>query len=498
MRIVVIGAGISGIAAAKTLKKFGHEPVLFERTGSIGGVWAVAYPNVRLQNIGDHYRFTDYDWPFKHEQHPTATDVMRYIRASVDHYGLDVRLNHNVTALNEVPDGWSVEYETPEGQRSEHFDYAIVAAGHYTHEKPDIPLPGKEQFKGRIITERDVRDLSVFDNKRVVVMGFGKSAVDMAVFAADRASQVHHVFREPRWLMPRMMMGRHIAHVSASRMSTLYNSSWVHPGKFAQAIHKKPSTADGYAALVGFFVRLQTGLSWPRFSAKARGRMKRVQAKELVNTQLRGTLAPDTYYPAIASGRIEPHKGSITGFTENAVLLSDGSQIPADVVVLAIGFKTPELPFLPERIRQDIAASDDGVQLYRHVIHPHVKNLAFAGFNHNPFHIPGVEVAMTWIGAMLDGDIVLPSSEEMEASTIKVRDWKRKHTIFEPTRAYWVSNRFHQYLDVLLMEMGVKPNRKRNPLSEYFDAYKPEDYAGVFAEYKKARNGPRPVLPFDT
>ena len=60
MRIAVIGAGISGIAAAKTLMKFGHQPVLFERSAEIGGVWALAYPQVRLQNIGDHYRFTDF------------------------------------------------------------------------------------------------------------------------------------------------------------------------------------------------------------------------------------------------------------------------------------------------------------------------------------------------------------------------------------------------------------------------------------------------------
>ena len=149
-------------------------------------------------------------------------------------------------------------------------------------------------------------------------------------------------------------------------------------------------------------------------------------------------------------------------------------------------------------VRDDIATHSDGVQLYRHMLHPRVERLAFAGFNHNPFHIPGVEVAMTWLGAMLEGSIVLPSADEMEKSTHKVRDWKRANTIFEPTRSYWVSNRFHQYLDVLLMEMGVKPTRKSNPLSEFFGAYAPEDYAGVFDEYRKAKGAPRPVLPFDT
>lgn len=498
MHIAIIGAGISGIAAAKTLNKFGHTTVLFERSSTIGGVWALAYPDVRLQNIGDHYHLTDYDWPFPHELHPTASEVMRYIHAAASHFKLDVRLNHNVTKLDEVPGGWSVDLETPEGTRNERFDYVVVAAGHYTHAKPEITLPGRELFKGKILTERDITDLSIFDGKRVAVIGFGKSAIDMAVFAIDRASEVHHVFRQPRWLLPRKMMGRHIAYVSSARMSTVYNSSWVHPGTFEQLIHRDNKTADGYAATVGWMVKMQTGMGRPQRDAKAKARLALVTPKEAVNQQMRGTLAPEAYYPAVASGKIEPHKASAVGFTAEALKLSDGSEITVDVVVLATGYPTPELPFLPARIRADIAASDDGVQLYRHMLHPQVERLAFAGFNHNTFHIPGVEVSMTWLGALLAGDIVLPTPDEMEVSTRKVRDWKRANTIFEPTRAYWVSNRFHQYLDVLLMELGVKPTRKSNPLSEFFAAYKPADYAGVFDEYRKARGVPRKVLPFDT
>ncbi|MDO8358734.1 MAG: NAD(P)-binding domain-containing protein [Devosia sp.] len=499
MKIAVIGSGVSGIAAAKTLMKFGHEVVLFERSELAGGVWALTYPDVRLQNIGDHYRFTDFDWPFPHDQHPTADQVMRYIRAAIEHYRLDIRFRHNVTGLHETADGWMVDLETPEGKRSEAFGYVVAAAGHYTHEKTDIALPGRDSFKGQVITERDIRDLGVFDGKRVAVVGFGKSAIDMTVFAVGRATEVHHVFREPRWLMPKKMLGRHIAYVSTARMSTMYNASWVHPGKFEAMMHRRsPSTAKGYAATVGFLVRMQTGISALRFDRKARARMKLVNPKESVSMQLRGTLAPDTYYASVASGRIEPHHASAAGFSADALLLSDGTSVAADVVVIAIGFETPKLPFLPEAIRADIAANSDGVQLYRHVLHPHVPRLAFAGFAHNPFHIPGTEVSMVWLGAVLAGDIVLPSPEAMEASTVKVRDWKRANTLFEPTRAYWVSNRFHQYLDVLLMELGVKPNRKSNPLSEFFAAYAPEDYAGVFDEYRQKRGTPRPALPFDT
>ncbi|MEO6015471.1 MAG: NAD(P)/FAD-dependent oxidoreductase [Devosia sp.] len=500
MRIAIIGSGVSGIAAAKTLKRFGHEIVLFERSKSIGGVWALAYPNVRLQNIADHYRFTDFDWPFKRDQHATATDVLAYLNAAIAHFALDVRLEHKVTMLNETADGWRVDLETPDGTRSEEFGYVIVAAGHYTHEKAELTLPGREAFTGTVMTERDLRDPSIFKDKRVAVVGLGKSAVDMAIFAKrGGARQVHQVFREARWLMPNKILGQDIALMSASRMSTMFEPAWVYPGTMTRLLHKySPLGVKINSWITDFLVRRQEGLNKRQPDAAADARLKLINPRYPISRQLRGTLAPDGFFDAITDGSIEPHLASATGFSDKALLLSDGSSIEADLVMLAVGFKTPDLPFLPASIRAAMAENPDGTQLYRHVIHPRMQRLAFAGFNHNPFHIPGVETASIWLGAMIAGDIVLPSADEMEASTHRVRDWKRKYTIFEPTRAYWVSNRFHNYLDTLLMELGVKPGRKSNPIAEFFAPYEPTDYAGVFDEYQRAKGKPRRVLPLDT
>jgi cation diffusion facilitator CzcD-associated flavoprotein CzcO len=63
MRVAVIGAGISGIAAAHVLQKNGHEAIVFEKSSEIGGVWAHAYPEVSLQNTGLQYRLSDSPWP---------------------------------------------------------------------------------------------------------------------------------------------------------------------------------------------------------------------------------------------------------------------------------------------------------------------------------------------------------------------------------------------------------------------------------------------------
>jgi cation diffusion facilitator CzcD-associated flavoprotein CzcO len=499
MRVAVVGCGVSGIAAAKVLKRLGHDVVLFERSSRIGGVWAVAYPNVRLQNTADHYRFTDYDWPFARDQHAKATDVLAYLDAAIAHFGLSVRTSHNVVALHELPEGWRVDLETADGARSEEFDWVVVAAGHYTHEKPTIPLPGRDKFRGVVMTERDLRDAAIFDGKRVAVVGLGKSAVDMATFAKGRAKEVHQVFRAARWLMPGKLLGQDIALMTASRLSTMFEPAWVYPTRLVRFLHKwSPLGVRINGWITDWLVRREEGLTRRYADKAAAARMALMNPQYPVSAQLRGTLAPDGFFDAIADGSITPHLASATGFTEDALLLDDGTSIRADIVILAIGFKTPDLPFLPPDVRAAMAENPDGTQLYRHVLHPRLKRLGFAGFNHNPFHIPGVEIGTTWMAAVMAGDIILPTPDEMEASTHRVRDWKRQHTIFEPTRAYWVSNRFHNYLDTLLMELGVRPWRKRNPFAEIFAAYDPTDYAGVIEEYERARGKPRHTLPLDT
>src|ERR1700712_4895129 len=203
MRIPVIGSGVSGIASAKTLARLGHAVTLYERSGTIGGVWAVAYPGVHLQNLSELYSFTDFPWPAPRPDYPSAAQIMAYLDSAVRHFGLDVRLNHEVKALPRPDAGWTLALATPDGDKTENVDAVIVAVGNFTGEKQELELAGRDCFKGEIVTEHDIGDYARLAGKRVAVVGFGKSAVDMISFALGRAAEVHHVFRKARWLIPR-------------------------------------------------------------------------------------------------------------------------------------------------------------------------------------------------------------------------------------------------------------------------------------------------------
>lgn len=504
MRIAVVGAGISGVAAARVLSHFGHDVVVYERSASLGGVWAVAYPEVRLQNTAEHYRLSDFPWPFEPDLHPTREQILRYITAVIEGFGLDVRTRHEVLAMHEEPDGWRLELRSVDGEHDERFDHVVLAIGQYTGAPQPIDLEGRERFAGRILVDREIHDLDVLADKRVAVVGFGKTAVDLATLAAARGSQVHHVFREPRWLIPRVLLGIHGANILFSRMSTAMIPAWVQPTAAERFLHTRmrPLVA-GFWAMVATLVRMQSGLHGWHLDAGARRRMQLLVPQTPVPHQMRSAiaLAPDGYFRLVMQGKIEPHRGEPMALDAHGLRLADGRTIPCELVVLSTGFTSPRFPFLPERHRERLEREPDGPQLYRHLVHPRIPRLSFAGYNHGFLHVPSVELGMLWLCAHLRGDLELPPPEEMERRIAEILAWKREHILFEPSRSCAINTRFHQYLDVLLGDLGLPPYRKANALAELLAPYTAADYAGMLDEYERSRvgaTGPRRPLPLST
>jgi cation diffusion facilitator CzcD-associated flavoprotein CzcO len=502
LRTAVIGSGVSGIAAAKTMLGFGHDVVVYEKSGRIGGVWATAYPGVTLQNIAEHYRLTDFPWPFKPLNHPSADEVRRYLDAAVAHFRIDIRLSHEVTSLRERPDGWDVVVRSPTAETVEHFGYVLVATGQYSDDKTALDLAGRDDFKGPVLREWQIDDLEVFRNTSVAIVGFGKTAVDLASFAVQRGAQVTHIFRNPRWLLPYTLGGRDIAHIVTARSSTFFQPSWTHPTARERQFHERRTTVlRHYWKNTSRMLHYAAGLKRPFRSRAANERLALVTPEGPVTVQLRGTMAPRTYYPSVASGQIVPVRGTLERLVPDGLKLGDGRVVKAELVVLAIGNDKPSFAYLPEAYRQMMTAEDDGVQLYRHIVHPRIPRLAFIGYNHGVFHIPASELGAIWIEALISGDLELPPVEEMEDRSRRVAAWKRANTNFEPQRGFTTSNHFHQYFDVLLADLAVNPRRKKNAMAEIFSPYSAADYAGVAEEYRQARakrTSPLRPLPLDT
>jgi len=490
-RIAVIGAGISGIAAANVLKKQGYQAVIFEKSTEIGGVWAVAYPEVRLQNISSQYHLFDFPWTFTPDLHPTQTQIRQYLNAAVECLQIDVRLNHEVFALEEIKEGWRMRFQNTNGCHEQIFNYVLIATGLYTQRQNRPTFPGEADFTGKIVTERAIKSLDIFNDERVAVVGFGKSAIDMAILAARRGQQVHHVFRQPRWLIPQKVLGLHYTRILFSRLNSVTTPSWAYPTIVEQFLHHRLNfIVSSIGKLVESIFRLQ--IQWNGFGRDqaATDRLKIVQPKHSLASDLRSAtaVAPEVYYRFVAEGRIQPHHAEVYGFSKDTLKLEQGEEIQSDVVVLSLGSQTPIFPFLPQKYRHLLEAHKDGVQLYRHLIHPSIPNLGFVGFNHGFLHVPAVEIGTLWLCAYLDGELELPSVEQMKQDIEQIRQWKNAHIQFEPTRGSGVNVRYQQYIDILLRDLGISPYRKMpNILAEIFDRYNCSDYKSVLEEYNRNR-----------
>jgi cation diffusion facilitator CzcD-associated flavoprotein CzcO len=515
MRIAVIGSGISGIAAAAVLQREGHEVVVFERDAEPGGIWARNYPNTTLQNDRSHYHLADFPWPFEPDLHPTAEQISRYLHAAIDHFELDIRLGHAVEGLDELEGerGWQIRGQGPDGPFTHEFEFVLVAVGQYTQPKSEAwkQLPGRDRFRGRIVSERDITDPSVFTDRRVVVVGFGKSAVDMAEMAAMAgASSVSHVFRTARWLIPLYLFGVHMSYALFARHGSVMIPSWVHPSGPARFLHARLGpVVDGFWSMLAKVIWTQHRRDAKPRDDEARARVAKLRPKHGVVPDLRSAaaVAPRNYFRLVAEGKIEPIPAELVGFDETGVRLGSvegqppPSELPAELVVLALGSGSPVFPFLPQRYRDLLESEPDGAQLYRHLLDPRIPRMAFAGLNHGFMHVASVEVATLWLSAMLRGELELPERDVMLDAIEHIRTWKRAHVGFEPSRGCATNTRYQQYLDVMLGDLGFSPYRKSNPLSELFARYGAADYAGLVEAFQRRRSeGPlhlRP-LPLDT
>lgn len=540
-RVAVIGGGVSGVGAADTLRRLGYVPVVFEKSGRAGGQWCGAYAGSRLQNTCEGYEFIGFSWDdagIVPDRHPTREQVLDYIDAAVRIFGLDLRLSTEVTRMDESTEaarpGWlvttsRVRHEAGSGicddadnvgaahdivslsihESSSFFDYVIVATGHFS-EKLRPTYPGEEHFRGQVVTSLSLNPSSVFaDAKKrgVVVVGMGKTALDLAAFAARVGAPCTHIFRTPRWLLPDYLLQMVCySRVLFSRLGgSLMVPCWDQPDAAQRFLHTSLALlVAGFWAMIeriitfSHFLAPRDGMppkEKPAAFAAAHARLQLLQPEHTLRHDLRSALAlaPSTLHAEVARGAIVPHRGEIVSFSENGVILNNGTEVPCDVVALGTGSPVTTLLFLPRKYARLIEEGQNG--LYRHVIHPDIPRVAWAGMNHCFAHFTAVELGTLWTSAFWRDEIALPTPEAMHESMARVLAWKAKHTAAETCMPYNVNVRFQAYADTLSRELGISAYRKLpNMAAEFLLRYVPADYDSALSEYhvsRKARAGKR-------
>ena len=203
-RVVIVGAGMSGLLAAIRLKDAGIPFVILERHANVGGTWYQnSYPGCRVDspNHTYSYSFRPNDWP----QFYSQQEVLRgYFDRAADDYGLREHIRFDTSVLaarfDEARGTWSVETEHASGRRETFEANAVMSAvGQLNRPKwPDIP--GQDRFRGIAFHSTEWEHEHDLTGKRVLVIGTGASAFQFAPEVAKVAASVTIFQRTPPWI----------------------------------------------------------------------------------------------------------------------------------------------------------------------------------------------------------------------------------------------------------------------------------------------------------
>lgn len=202
--IAVIGAGVAGLGAARLLTQAGFDCEIFEKGDKVGGVWSAGYHTYGLQTPRSLYEIPDYPMPDAYPRVPSGAELQAYFENYAKDFNIfdKIRFNTEITQLKLNKNGtWSVNYKNQAKAESKVFDFVVVASGIYFD--PYIPdIPGKAKFKGEILHSSHYRTPESVIGRKVAVIGYGKSALDVAGDAAKFAKKVTLLFRKAHWPIP--------------------------------------------------------------------------------------------------------------------------------------------------------------------------------------------------------------------------------------------------------------------------------------------------------
>ncbi|GAA0036908.1 flavin-containing monooxygenase [Brevibacterium metallidurans] len=202
-RLLIVGGGQSGLAAARTGRDSGWEPVVLEAGDEPVGSWPRYYDSLRLFSPRRYSAFPNHPFPGDPNGYPDRDEVADYLRSYAKWLDIEVRTNARVTEV--AADGPGFTVELADGSHLVG-DALIAASGSFAN--PYVPsIPGQEEFEGRVLHVADYRSPEEFSGQRVVVVGAGNSAVQVAHELAEHARTSLAVRDQVRFA-PQVIAGR--------------------------------------------------------------------------------------------------------------------------------------------------------------------------------------------------------------------------------------------------------------------------------------------------
>jgi hypothetical protein len=430
--VCIIGAGSSGIAGAKVLAEHGVPFDCFEVSDEVGGNWAFgnangmssAYRSLHINTSRERMEYSDFPMPKEWPDFCHHALIKQYFNDYVDHFGIRDRITF-ATAVERAsrgPDGvWEVALSTGETRR---YDAVLVANGHHWDPRwPEPAFPGADTFAGRQMHSHEYVDTQGFEGKKVVVLGMGNSAMDIAVEVSLVTERTLLAARRGAWIIPNYLFGKPSDQLPVNpRIPFSLRQRWVH--ELVKRVVGSPAAF---------------GLPEPDHIVG--------QAHPTISNYI---------LARVAHGEVVP-KPNIAALEGASVRFADGSvEEDVDVVVYCTGYKVT-FPFFDEDL---ISAPDNDLPLYRRVFHPEVDNVFFLSLL-QPLGatMPLAEAQAHWVARFLRGEYHLPAPADVRADMERER--ARMFKRYVTSKRHTMQVDFDDYLFELRRELRRGGDRAR-------------------------------------
>lgn len=352
--IAIIGAGPSGIAAAKECisQGLGDKLVVFEKSDQVGGNWVYrekaghssVYETTHIISSKYYSEYEDFPFPAGTPDYPHHSHLRKYFQDYASHFGVvpRIRFHTEVLRASRGADGaWTLRSRGPEGERTETFDVLMVANGH--HWNPRLPeYPGT--FAGAFVHSHEFKKAEPYRGKRVLVIGGGNSAADVAVECSRVAARTCISMRRGHWIMPKYMFG--LPGDVVYEKTAGWMPRWL----------RQPLLRLSIRVMAGDHARF--GLQTPEYGV--------LEGHPTLNSELMYFLGHGEVAPKVGIVRLDGH----------TVHFADGTHEDFDVIIAATGYRIT-FPFFDRSFVDWEDATY--VPLWRRMFHADVPNLYFIG-----------------------------------------------------------------------------------------------------------------------
>lgn len=396
-RVCIVGAGSSGIAAAKALADRGIPFDCYEKSDQVGGNWcfrnpngmSAAYESLHINTDCRLMEYRDYPMPPGTPDYPGHRVIKAYFDDYVDHFGLrpHIRFNNGVDHARRQDDG-SWEVRTQDGV-TRRYDALMVANGHHWDPRwPEPAYPGEfagEQIHSHAyINPEEPVDMR---GRRVLVVGMGNSAMDIAceLSRPGLAETVLLSARHGVWIVPKYVFG-----IPTTRLTGM--PPWVPWRVLSWLTH--------------WLIRLNVGKPTSYGLPAPDHRM--LQAHPTISEEI---------FIRLGSGDVHPVPG-IQRLDGDGVVFTDGRREPVDVIVWCTGYRV-SFPFFDDGL---LPLNGNDLPLWERMMRPGIPDLFFIGLCQPLGAImPVAEAQAKLIGDHLLGQVAFPAPAEMEKAMEKER-----------------------------------------------------------------------------